>query len=143
MRVKRDNNRRLTGFARQMRHEPTDAERKMWGILRDRQLQGFKFRRQYPIAGYILDFYCVHYCLAIELDGGQHGDSKNLKYDEQRTRELQGLGVRVLRFWDDEVLKYPDVVAERVLNELEMLGQSKKPSPRPSPGVPGEGEERK
>src|ERR1041384_6086015 len=71
---KRDHSERLLGFARQMRKEPTDAEKRMWRLLRDRQLGQFKFRRQYPVSGYIIDFFCARCRLGVELDGGQHND---------------------------------------------------------------------
>ena len=102
MSAPRDNN-RLLRFAREMRKSSTDAEAKLWSILRDRSLAGFKFRRQHPVAGYILDFYCVRKRLAIELDGGQHADSDAITYDQRRTNRLNEVGVRVLRFWDHDV----------------------------------------
>jgi len=109
----------------------------MWSILRSRKLSGFKFRRQCPIEGYIVDFYCVKKRLAIELDGEQHADDANAKYDARRTGRLNELGVRVMRFWDHDVLKDTDVVAESIWR---MLTAGSEPSPLPSPGVPGEGE---
>jgi adenine-specific DNA-methyltransferase len=118
MPFKRDHSRRLLGFAREMRHEPTDAEHRMWRILRSRRLAGFEFRRQYPAGGYVLDFVCLKECLVIELDGGQHLEPAAVAYDQQRTRRLGELGFRVVRIPDDRVLKFPDVVAEVVYNEL-------------------------
>jgi very-short-patch-repair endonuclease len=135
MRPRRDSNPRLKTFARSMRHEATDTERKLWSILRDRQLEEFKFRRQHPIAGFIVDFYCVKVRLAIELDGSQHQDESAQEYDQKRTERLDGEGVRVIRFSDEDVLKDPFAVAETILREIGQLV----PSPLPSPGVPGEG----
>jgi adenine-specific DNA-methyltransferase len=120
-----------------MRRDCPDAEKRMWSILRSRKLSGFKFRRQYPIGGYIVDFYCLRKRLAIELDGGQHADEENLKYDERRTESLNALGVRVMRFWDHDVLRDTEAVAETIWR---ILTTGEEPSPRPSPGVPGEGE---
>jgi len=108
----------------------------MWSILRSRKLSGYKFRRQYPIGEFIVDFYCVKERLAIELDGEQHADDEDLKYDAKRTQRLNELGVRVLRFWDHDVLKDTDLVAENIWRTLT---SSSEPSPQPSPGVPGEG----
>jgi very-short-patch-repair endonuclease len=125
--LRRDANERLTRFARAMRAEPTDAERKLWSLLRFKALEGYRFRRQRPVAGYILDFYCPAKRLAIELDGGQHSDARQARYDQIRSARLNKSGVRVLRFWDDEVLKHPDAVAEEILRELEA------PSPHPIP----------
>lgn len=104
--------------ARRLRNDSTDAERRLWRFLRRQQLGGHKFRRQYPLAGYIADFVCVPVRLVVELDGGQHLDA--LAYDQWRTEALQREGYRVLRFWDDDVLlRTQDVVAEifRVLEE--------------------------
>ncbi|GAA0251662.1 endonuclease domain-containing protein [Rhodanobacter caeni] len=104
--------------ARQLRNGSTDAERRLWHFLRRRQLAGHKFRRQYPLAGYIVDFVCVPARLVIELDGGQHLDA--IEYDERRSAALQREGYRVLRFWNDDVLlRTEDVVREifRVLEE--------------------------
>jgi type I restriction enzyme M protein len=118
VRPRRDHDRRLLGYARNMRRECTDAERKLWNILRDRQLAEFKFRRQYPVAGYILDFYCVRCRLAVEADGGQHNDVEQREYDERRSGVLAGIGVTVLRFADDQILKHPDAVAGAIYNEI-------------------------
>jgi very-short-patch-repair endonuclease len=104
--------------ARQLRNESTDAERRLWYFLRRQQLGGHKFRRQYPLAGYIADFVCVPARLVVELDGGQHLEA--LDYDQRRTDALQRVGYRVLRFWNDDVLlRTQDVVEEifRVLGE--------------------------
>jgi|SRR4051794_30050484 very-short-patch-repair endonuclease len=109
---RRDKSRKLLGFARRLRSEMTDAERRIWKVLRDRRLQGFKFRRQVPIVGYIV--YCINLKLVVELDGGQHSDSQAIEYDERRTKALEEIGIRVLRFWDDDVLKHTDIVAEAI-----------------------------
>ena len=134
----RDHSKRLLGFARQMRVAKTDAERRLWAVLRSRRLDGYKFRRQHPIAGYILDFFCVGERLAVEADGGQHLDEEAVADDARRTRKLQDLGIRVLRFSDREVLKNPHGVADAIYEAL--LSKETGPSPRPSPGVPGEGD---
>jgi very-short-patch-repair endonuclease len=140
MPFKRDPSRRLLAFAKDMRREATDAEKKLWRILRGRRLAGFKFRRQVPVAGFIVDFYCVKQSLVVEADGGQHNDADHQRSDARRTVKLAELGIRVLRFPDDEVLKFPDAVAESIYAEL--TGENTEPSPLPSPGVPGEGGDR-
>jgi very-short-patch-repair endonuclease len=99
-----------------MRHEMTDAERRLWTLLRDRRLQGFKFRRQHPVGGFILDFFCVSAGLAVECGGGQHIDSR---YRAERDAKLQWLGVHVLRVPDDLVLKEPDVVLNHIYSTIE------------------------
>ena len=109
---------RLLTYAREMRHEPTDAEQRLWHYLRDRQLDGFKFRRQEPVGGYILDFYCRDANLSVELDGGQHNDDSGKRYDEGRTAALKKLGIRVVRFWHADVLNNTDAVLERIFELL-------------------------
>ena len=103
--------------ARQLRNESTDAERRLWYFLRRQQLAGYKFRRQYPLAGYIADFVCVPARLVIELDGGQHLDA--LAYDRRRTEALQREGYRVLRFWNDDVLLRTEDVLREIFRVLE------------------------
>jgi very-short-patch-repair endonuclease len=118
MATNRDKSPRLKGFARQLRHHSTDAETKLWWILRSRKLSGFKFRRQHPVAGYILDFFCIKANLCVELDGGQHADDEARAYDERRTAALAERGIRVLRFWDHTVLKEPEVVTLAIYRAL-------------------------
>ena len=125
-------------YATTMRRAATDAEQKLWSLLRNRRLGRLKFRRQVPVAGYIADFYCIEKRLVVELDGGQHNEPDQRAADEQRTRDLRDHGIDVIRFWDHEVLKYPDAVARTIYRHLTTL---ERPSPQPSPGVPGEGAE--
>jgi very-short-patch-repair endonuclease len=88
----------LLVFARKLRKEQTDAEKLLWSLLRDRRFCGFKFRRQYPACGYILDFYCHDAGLAVELDGGGHGLEEQRLYDDERTKILESVGIRVIPF---------------------------------------------
>lgn len=96
--------------AREQRNNPTLAENKLWQRLRGRQL-GVKFRRQHCFGPYVLDFYCPALRLGIEVDGGQHAASVE---DERRDAWLAGQGVRVLRFWNNEVTGNLDGVLERI-----------------------------
>lgn len=102
--------------ARALRNGATDAEQVLWRHLRGRQLQGLKFRRQYPIAGYIADFACVEAKLVIELDGGQHAEQTS--YDTERTRKIECNGYRVLRFWNDDVLLRTAEVLDEIIRRL-------------------------
>lgn len=113
-------------FPSQLRTNSTDAEKRLWQALRNRQLQGHKFRRQHPIPPYIVDFVCLERRLIVELDGGQHAESQ--AYDASRTAALERLGYRVLRFWNNEILGNTQAVLEAILREL-----SASPSPQPSP----------
>ena len=90
----------------------------MWHLLRDHRFCGYKFRRQYPLAGYILDFYCHKTRLAVELNGGGHNDEKQRCYDQERTRILEGAGIRVARFWNHDVLNDLESVLEVIYTEL-------------------------
>ncbi len=94
----------------------TDAERALWGVLRSRQLQGFKFRRQHPIGKFVVDFVCLERKLILELDGGHHAEQ--IEADAERTAFLESLGFRVLRFWNNEVLTELEGVAQQVLSTL-------------------------
>ena len=111
--------------ARGLRQTMTDAERTLWRHLRNRQLSGLKFRRQHEIDRYIVDFVCTEALLIVELDGGQHADQVN--YDERRTQQLEAMGYRVLRFWNNDVLVNIDSVLEVVMEALAS------PAPHPNP----------
>jgi very-short-patch-repair endonuclease len=93
-----------SGRARQLRRNQTDAERQLWFRLRDRQLAGHKFRRQVALGTFVVDFLCFDARIVVELDGGQHGDSKQQASDHARTTWLASQGYRILRFWNHEIL---------------------------------------
>jgi len=99
-----------------MRREPTEAEKKLWRLLRSKQLAEYKFRRQHPIGPYIADFACFKAKL-VELDGGQHAE--RVEYDDQRTAAMQRDGWRVLRVWNPDVMSNAEGVAETILAALE------------------------
>ena len=116
-----DMNRNIsTVNARRMRKNLTDAEKKLWRYLRLKNIEGSKFRRQHPIGKYIVDFVCLEMRLIVEVDGGQHGEQ--IAYDNERTQWLESEGYRVLRFWNNEVLEDVEVVAEEIVQALEMSG---------------------
>src|ERR1700729_2031189 len=97
--------------ARAMRGAPTDSELRLWRLLRDRRLSGFKFRRQVPIGPYIVDFLCVSAKLVVEVDGSPHAESLP---DEARDAYLESQGWKVLRFWNNEVLRNREGVLETI-----------------------------
>jgi very-short-patch-repair endonuclease len=101
--------------ARELRTTMTDAERRLWGCLRNRRFVGFKFRRQHPLGPFFADFACVEHRLVIEADGGQHAESET---DPRRTAWLEKHGWRVLRFWNSDILKNTDDVQEAILAVL-------------------------
>jgi len=95
-------------LARQLRKSSTDAERRLWSRLRQKQLDGFRFRRRQPIGAYIVDFFCPEAKLVVELDGGQHALAG--VHDTERTLWLEARGYRVIRFWNNDVLGNTDGV---------------------------------
>ncbi|HET6553529.1 MAG TPA: endonuclease domain-containing protein [Dyella sp.] len=120
--------------ARKLRIEQTDAEQLLWHRLRNRRLQGWKFRRQHEIGPCIADFVCPDADLIVELDGGQHGEQ--VIYDERRTLELQVMGYSVLRFWNNEVLKNMEGVLEVILEALASPGPLPPSGGSPRPSLP-------
>ena len=88
----------------------------MWKVLRSRQLEGHKFRRQAPIGPYIVDFFCYEKKLIIELDGGHHAEQ--VDDDDERTRFLEADGFRVMRFWNNQVMAETKAVVESILDAL-------------------------
>jgi len=102
--------RQLLRRCRALRQQSTDAERLLWSLLRGRQVAGAKFRRQHRVGGYVLDFYCHARRLAVELDGGGHGQDAQRRSDQRRDQYLAGLGIRVLRFWNSDVFAHTEGV---------------------------------
>jgi len=107
---------RMTGRARRLRNNATDAEMLLWRGLRGKQMAGHKFRRQYPVAPYIVDFVCLDAKLVVELDGGQH--SEQLAYDGRRDAYIRSCGFRVLRYWNDQVMTEMQAVLEDIYRHL-------------------------
>ena len=101
----------------ELRRDATDAERRLWSALRDRRLSGYRFRRQFPIGPFIVDFACTHCRLIVEVDRSQHADSET---DRKRTAFLETEGWRVLRFWNGDVVSNLSGVLERIRQELEV-----------------------
>ena len=102
--------------AGQLRKEPTPAEAKLWSRIRRDQL-GFNFRRQHAIGNYIPDFVCIEKKLIIELDGSQHLEQE--EYDEERTKYLNSLGYKVIRFWNNNVMSNLDGVICVIIHAME------------------------
>ena len=113
-----------------MRSDPTDAEHRLWQILRAHRFAGFKFRRQVPIDFFIADFACFSERLIIELDGGQHAEKVA---DQRRDNYLRAQGFRILRIWNSDLFTNEEGVAELILSALRSP-----PLPNPSPAR-GEG----
>ena len=116
--------------SRELRTNSTDAERRLWRAIRNRQLGGMRFNRQVPIGPFICDFVARTPKLIIEVDGGQHALAADA--DARRTRFLQSRGYRAIRFWNNEVLENIEGVVEAILQVLEDM-------PSPSPPAGGRG----
>ena len=104
--------------AQRLRKASTDAERKLWQLLRNRQLGNYKFRRQVPIKNYIVDFVCFEAKVIIKVDGGHHQERS--VYDEERTKAL----IDVIRFWNNQVLSETESVWEAILAGVESSNPS-------------------
>ncbi|MGO9173422.1 MAG: endonuclease domain-containing protein [Rhodomicrobium sp.] len=127
-----------TGLARKLRRQETDAERKLWSRIRDRQFLGLKFRRQVPVCGYVADFLCHEAKLIVELDGGQHAERG--EEDTLRTKTLNEAGFLVLRFWNNDVLANTDGVLTALVEELQAAERTIEGlAPHPVPLPMGEG----
>ncbi len=112
----------LTAIARVLRAASTEAEQRLWYHVRARRLGGFKFRRQLAIGRYVADFACIDQRVVVELDGGQHAEREQV--DLERTRFLNERGFRVLRFWNDQVLRDTELVLAVILEALRETGPS-------------------
>lgn len=106
-----------TALARSLRQRQTEAEKRLWYHLRNRQLGGFKFRRQVSIDRFVVDFLCADEKLIVELDGSQHAE--NLAADDARTKVLMSCGYRIIRYWNADVLADTETVLEDILAHLE------------------------
>ncbi len=103
---------------RKLRKEQTEAEKVMWQKLRNRNFMGLKFRRQYSIGEYIVDFYCSKLRLVLEIDGEIHFTKDAKEYDRLRTKELQKLDIEVLRFTNEEVIEDIEGVLKNLKTKL-------------------------
>jgi very-short-patch-repair endonuclease len=115
--------------AKHLRANQTEAERRLWNLVRNKRLAGTRFRRQQPIGPYYADFFCASAKLIVELDGSQHADEEQSLHDEIRSQWLAERGYRVLRFWNADVLGNPNGVIDAIWNVA--IGQSGSLPPAP------------
>ena len=113
---------------RRLRSDMTGPETRLWSRLRARQLQGLKFRRQHGIGPYIVDFYCPEQSLVIEIDGDSHADADQMLKDQLRDGHFQSLGLRVIRYSNDDIVKNLDGVLEDLAEKLSPESTSPCPS---------------
>jgi very-short-patch-repair endonuclease len=105
--------------AKILRKNSTEAEQKLWYFLRRKQFSNVKFRRQFPVDCYIVDFISFEAKLIIEADGGDHNLPENIQYDKRRTVKLEKFGYKVLRFWNDEILNDIEIVLDMIQRSID------------------------
>ncbi|MDE2093464.1 MAG: DUF559 domain-containing protein [Burkholderiales bacterium] len=120
--------------ARELRKSSPEAERAIWNALRNRQLDGHKFRRQHPVGAYFADFACIEAMLIVEIDGAQHFEPEAMSADARRTVVLEAHGFHVMRFDDRQALTELEGVLTSILDWLD----TRRPHPNPLPQA-GEG----
>ena len=103
-------------LARKLRKNLTEEERKLWNLLRNRKFLNLKFKRQYPIYNYVVDFCCEEKKIVIEIDGGQHNEPENIEYDKKRTEIINAEGYKVVRFWNNEINENIEGVYSKLLD---------------------------
>jgi very-short-patch-repair endonuclease len=109
----------LMKIAGDLRKSMTPAEKVLWGKLRNRQVKGYRFRRQHPLNDFIVDFFCYDAMLVVEVDGSVHGDDYQNERDIQRTRILNRLGIKEIRFKNNEVLNQTEQIIKQIENQLD------------------------
>lgn len=120
-----------TAIARKLRGNTTEAEKKLWRVLRARQFLGLKFRRQSPVAGFIADFLCEERRILVEADGGQHADNPA---DTDRTARLQAAGYHVIRYWNNDIMNNLEGVLEDLRGRVAAIADGRTPHPTLSQG---------
>jgi len=118
--------------SRYLRKNMTVQERKLWNIIRNRQFFGYRFRRQFSIGDYIVDFICREKKIIIEIDGSQHNENENISYDKLRTEYLNANGYKVIRFWNNEVDNNLSGVYEKLKQDFDVKDIITPPQPSPS-----------
>ena len=109
------------GRARELRRDQTYAEHWLWDTLRDRRLEGWKFRRQFPVDSYVVDFFCAELKLVIEVDGDVHREAWQAAHDESRDTHLRSIGCTILRFSNEAVILDLDSVRRRSAETASLL----------------------
>ena len=118
--------------SRQLRKNMTPQEKRLWSAIRNRQFFGYRFRRQFPIGQYIVDFICREKKIIIEIDGGQHNEDINIYCDNKRTEYLMAKGYKIIRFWNNEIDKNLVGVYEKLKEVFNVIDTITPPQPSPS-----------
>jgi very-short-patch-repair endonuclease len=108
-----------------LREDPTPAEQILWEVLRDRRLQGIKFRRQKPLSIFVADFYCAELKLVVELDGGIHSDPRQAAHDRNRDFYLRSIGCTILRIPNQDLFENRESVLTRILDTVTLLREQR------------------
>jgi len=109
---------------RELRNNATDAERLLWQRLKSKQITGVKFRRQFSVDQYVLDFYAPSVKLAIEIDGPTHLSEEAMEYDEARTKDIERFGIRILRVTNVDVYTNMEGVLLKIMNTIEEISEN-------------------
>lgn len=109
----------MNSLAKVLRKNQTPQEQKLWQLLRNRQTLGYKFKRQYPMGDYIVDFVCREKKLVIEIDGGQHNIIETISKDNQRSEFIKQRGFKIIRFWNTEIDNNIEGVYQTIINNLQ------------------------
>lgn len=117
------NNKVFRERRKELRNNQTKAEKILWKIVSKNKVLGLRFFRQYSVGPYILDFYCPKIRLSIEVDGNVHSDEKAIVYDKDREKYLKGLDIKIIRFWNDDVLKNTKEIRTKIQNVVEKLNR--------------------
>ncbi len=112
------NKKTLLGNRKRLRNNSTPAEAALWSLIKNRQLEGRKFRRQHSIGDYILDFYCPEEKIAIELDGEDHYWEEGIRRDKLKNAYAKSLGIEIIRFENKIVFKHPEFVLKTIKNKF-------------------------
>lgn len=127
------NNPKFKFTRRDLRKQMTEAELLLWSEIKNKQLVNYKFRRQYSIGSFMVDFYCPKLKLVIEIDGAQHNKLENIEYDNSRTAYFKSMNIMVIRYWNNEVLSgieavYGDILSKISAREKDILYNNEKVS---------------
>jgi very-short-patch-repair endonuclease len=109
---------------RQLRKDQTYCEKIVWHYLRDRRFLGFKFRRQYSIDQFVIDFYCPVLKLAVELDGSIHDEPDQKEYDKHRQEYLESFGVTFVRITNDELMSNANMAFKKIEEQIKIFGSN-------------------
>jgi very-short-patch-repair endonuclease len=128
--TKHDNKKELKETRRHLRKNQTYTEKIVWMYLRNRQMEGYKFRRQYSVDKFVIDFYCPKLKLAIEIDGSIHNEPDQKEYDVKRQEYLETFGINFLRLTNEEINGNPNAAFEKIEKTIEELNLTSSKNPK-------------